>query len=299
MPQNPANAIRISLTALSGVLLLVVLAQVTAQVTANAAEDLPVPRATPNDPVGEMLRIPGLPPIPMPPGTRVFGPNGPSQSLGPSQPVPDLDRPKAERDDAVSKPERNASPRNSLKPATGIADAPKSRDKPGSPVPLAEQRARLLDDLFARLLATPDANDAKPIASAIERVWLRTGSDTSNLLMQRAMAAFNRRQLPLAAELLDRVIEIEPDWAEAWNKRATVRFMADDIDGSMADIDHTLKIEPRHFGALSGLGIILQRGGFDKRALEVYRRTLAIYPGLEDVRKIVDKLSIEVEGRDI
>ena len=283
MPQDPAKLLRISLTAFSSALLLVVVA--------HAAEDLPVPRSTPNDPVGEMLRIPGLPPIPMPPGMRVFGPNGPAQS------VPNLDRPKAEGESA--KPERNASPRTGLKPAPGVADAPKSRDKPGSPVPIAEQRARLLDDLFARLLATLDADNAKPIASAIERVWLRTGSDTSNLLMMRAMAAFSRRQLPLATELLDSIIEIEPDWAEAWNKRATVRFMADDIDGSMADIDHTLKIEPRHFGALSGLGIILQRGGFDKRALEVYRRTLAIYPGLDDIRKIVDKLSIEVEGRDI
>jgi hypothetical protein len=67
----------------------------------------------------------------------------------------------------------------------------------------------------------------------------------------------------------------------------------------MESIAHTLKLEPRHFGALSGLGFILQKSGLERRALEVFRKTLAIYPRLDDIRKIVDQLSVEIDGRNI
>jgi tetratricopeptide (TPR) repeat protein len=117
--------------------------------------------------------------------------------------------------------------------------------------------------------------------------------------MQRAAAAVQAKDLPLALELLDKVVVIEPDWVEAWNKRATARFMTSDVNGAMADIDRVLKIEPRHFGALSGMGFILEREGLDKRALEVFRHVLTIYPGQPDMKKLVDKLAPEVEGRDI
>jgi tetratricopeptide (TPR) repeat protein len=171
--------------------------------------------------------------------------------------------------------------------------------KPRPVVREAAQRANILDELFKRLGATTDADEGKGIAGAIERVWLRSGSDTADLLMSRAVAAVQGKDLPLALELLDKVVAVEPDWAEGWNKRATARFMASDMNGAMADIDRVLKIEPRHFGALSGMGFILEREGLDKRALEVFRHVLTIYPGLPDIKKIVDKLVPEVEGRDI
>jgi tetratricopeptide (TPR) repeat protein len=117
--------------------------------------------------------------------------------------------------------------------------------------------------------------------------------------MSRAVSAVQAKDLSLALELLDKVVAIEPDWAEGWNKRATARFMANDINGSMADIDRVLRLEPRHFGALSGMGFILEHEGLDKRALDVFRHVLSIYPGQPDIKKIVDRLSIEVEGRDI
>jgi tetratricopeptide (TPR) repeat protein len=113
------------------------------------------------------------------------------------------------------------------------------------------------------------------------------------------MASIQAQRLPLALSILDRIVAIEPDWAEAWNKRATVRFLADDLDGAMIDLDHVLKLEPRHFGALSGMGFMLQRVGLQKRALEVFRRVLALYPQQPEAQKIVEKLTLEVEGRDI
>ena len=92
---------------------------------------------------------------------------------------------------------------------------------------------------------------------------------------------------------------LEPNWAEAWNQRATVRFLSGDFDGSMADIDRVMKLEPRHFGALTGMGVILQHAGLDKRALEVFGKALEIYPAQPDLKDTVDKLTLDVNGRDI
>jgi hypothetical protein len=239
----------------------------------------------PMPPGSNTLRIPGLPPVQLPPGTRVFGPNGPvdPESLGPARPRGEAPR---------------TSPRESeAKPDPGKPADPKFT--PRAVVREATQRASVLDELFKRLATTNDADEGKGIAGAIERVWLRSGSDTADLLMSRAVAAVQGKDLPLALELLDKIVAVEPDWAEGWNKRATARFMSNDINGSMADIDHVLKLEPRHFGALSGMGFILEREGLDKRALEIFRHVLTIYPGHPDVKKIVDKLAPEVEGRDI
>ena len=239
----------------------------------------------PGPPAGDTLRIPGLPPVQLPPGTRVFGPNGPvdPESLGPARP-------------------RGEAPRSAPRESEGKPEPAKpaeSKFKPRPVVREAAQRANILDELFKRLAATADAEEGKGIAGAIERVWLRSGSETADLLMARAVAAVQAKDLPLALELLDKVVAIEPDWAEGWNKRATARFMAHDTNGAMADIDRVLKLEPRHFGALSGMGFILEREGLDKRALEVFRHVLTIYPGLPDIKKLIDKLVPEVEGRDI
>jgi tetratricopeptide (TPR) repeat protein len=236
-------------------------------------------------PAGDTLRIPGLPPVQLPPGTRVFGPNGPvdPESLGPARP-------------------RGEAPRSSPRESEAKPDPAKPAEQKFTPRPAvreATQRAKVLDELFKRLAATSDAEEGKGIAGAIERVWLRSGSDTADLLMSRAVAAVQAKDLPLALELLDKVVAVEPGWAEAWSKRATARFMSSDINGAMGDIDHVLKLEPRHFGALSGMGFILQREGLDKRALEIFRHVLTIYPGQPDIQKIVEKLAPEVEGRDI
>ena len=171
--------------------------------------------------------------------------------------------------------------------------------RPVDPAPQPAGRQKILDELFDRLSKAGDKSEAQGIAGAIERVWMRSGSDTADLLMGRAMQAFSQKDYTLTQDLLGSVVEIEPGWAEAWNKRATVRFFANDDMGAMQDLAHVLALEPRHFGALSGMGFILQRGGFDKRALDVFRRALEINPRQEDVRRLVDKLTLEVEGQGI
>ena len=95
------------------------------------------------------------------------------------------------------------------------------------------------------------------------------------------------------------IVKIKPDYVEAWNRRATLYYMKKDYGHSIADIREVLKREPRHFGALSGLGLIMQELGDDKRALDVYRRTLTLYPKIQRIPDLVKTLQEKVEGRDI
>lgn len=172
-------------------------------------------------------------------------------------------------------------------------------DKPNAPeAPAARSPAATLDRLFERLAAAKTPDEAKGIANLIQRRWARSGSDTADLLMSRAQEAMKAREWPLAIELLDRVITLQPGWAEGWNQRANALLLQGDPIRSMLDIGEALRREPRHFGAMMGLGTILRQQGDDKRAMVAYRRALEVYPLLEPVKDAVESLKIEVDGRD-
>lgn len=160
-------------------------------------------------------------------------------------------------------------------------------------------RREKLDKLLARLATEQDPEGAKHLAALIEGVWLQSGSETADLLMQRALASMKTEQFPLALELLDKIVRLEPGWVEAWNRRAAVRFQAGDTDRAMTDIDHALKLEPRHFGALATMATILEQTGFEARALEIFRRAQGIFPLLPLLQDHIDRLTIAVEGRAI
>lgn len=156
-----------------------------------------------------------------------------------------------------------------------------------------------LDTLFAALKIAPDDDSARAIEQRIWAVWMISGSDTCNLLMSRVKAATAAKDYDLALKLLDAVVEIKPDYVEGWNQRATIYYLKDDYGRAIADIGEVLKREPRHFGALSGLGVILQEIGDDKDALKAYRDALKIDPHLEHIPDVVKELSVKVEGREI
>jgi tetratricopeptide (TPR) repeat protein len=156
-----------------------------------------------------------------------------------------------------------------------------------------------LDFLFGALKAAPDATAAKAIEDRIWAVWIISPSDTANLLMTRVKTAIEAHDLDLALKLLDAIIAIKPDYVEAWNRRATIHYMRKDYNHSLADIRQILAREPRHFGALAGLGLIMQDLGDDRRALEIYRRALQVHPHLPKIPDLIKSLTEKVEGRDI
>jgi tetratricopeptide (TPR) repeat protein len=167
------------------------------------------------------------------------------------------------------------------------------------PRPQRGDRTKNLDFLFEALKVAPDAESARAIEQRIWALWFASGSDTADLLMNRVKTAVEAKDMTLALQLLDAIVEVRPEYVEAWNRRATLFFMQKDFARALADIRQVLAREPRHFGALSGLGLIFQEIGDEKRALEIYRRALAINPHLERIPDIVKTLTEKVEGRDI
>src|SRR5271154_1208252 len=172
-------------------------------------------------------------------------------------------------------------------------------EAPGKLPKVGADRTRGLDFLFGALKVAPDEASAKHVEARIWALWMQTPSDTAALLMMRAKAAMEAQQMDVALKLLDAVIKLRPDYVEAWNRRATVHYLQNDYTHSLQDIDQVLVSEPRHFGALAGLGMIMQDLGDDKRALEAFRKALAVNPYLEKVPELVKTLTEKVEGRDI
>ncbi len=156
-----------------------------------------------------------------------------------------------------------------------------------------------LDTLFSALKIAPDEVSAKAIENRIWALWIESGSDTCDLLMTRVKDAIEEKDYDLAIRLLDSIIAIRPGYVEAWNQRATAYYLKDDYPHAIADIAEVLAREPRQFGALAGLGLMLQDIGDDKDALEAYRKALAIDPHLESIPDVVKTLTEKVEGRDI
>jgi tetratricopeptide (TPR) repeat protein len=186
-------------------------------------------------------------------------------------------------------------------PKIAPKETPKAWVEPPTNLPKAQKGdpTRNLDFLFEALKIAPDEATAKEIEQRIWALWFVSPSDTANLLMSRVRVAVEAKDIDLALKLLNALIKIRPDYVEAWNRRATIYFMKNDYGKSLADIREVLKREPRHFGALTGLGVILQEIGDDKHALEVFRRAVEIYPRIEKIPDLVKTLEEKVEGRDI
>jgi len=156
-------------------------------------------------------------------------------------------------------------------------------------------REELLDRLFGQLRKAQDEKSAKVVEKAIWQVWARSGSVTADTMLTQASKAMQADQYRAALVILDTLIDIYPDFSEAWNRRATLYFMMRDFDASRRDIARVLDLEPRHFGALSGLGMIERELGHKRAALDAYRRALAIDPYLPAAKKAADTLQEELE----
>jgi tetratricopeptide (TPR) repeat protein len=153
-----------------------------------------------------------------------------------------------------------------------------------------------LDQLFASLKRERDPERAGIIADEIRMDWADSGSATINLLMQWADKAISEKRNAAAYDFLDQAIALKPDYAEAWNRRATLNYALGDYRKSMEDINQVLRLEPRHFGALAGMAAILGDNGNDQLTLKAWERFLEIYPADRAAQKQVDTLSEKLAG---
>lgn len=153
----------------------------------------------------------------------------------------------------------------------------------------APGQPRALDVLFERL-ADPKAGNAQQIEDAIWVMWTGHEDAAAAQLMERAVAAIAKRQHDIAETHLTRLVEDHPDYAEAWNKRATLFFVLKRDSESVADIERTLALEPRHFGAICGFAQICLRAGDRAAALAAFETALAINPHMTSVRQAVEEL---------
>jgi tetratricopeptide (TPR) repeat protein len=152
-------------------------------------------------------------------------------------------------------------------------------------------RDAALRELFARLAGAASASEASAVEREIWSAWLELDDDAVAPWLRYGLAAIAARDLSAALSAFDRVTELAPDYAEGWNKRATLHWLRGSFEQSLADIDRTLELEPRHFGALSGLALIREAQGRPFEALEALEKVLHIHPQMPHLRERIEELS--------
>lgn len=152
------------------------------------------------------------------------------------------------------------------------------------------ERARSLDALFKGLKAARGDGEADELVGRIWETWTRSGRADVDRLMEEGIGYLSIQRLSAAHDRFTEAIEAAPDFAEAWNKRATVLFLMREHEQSLADIEKVLALEPRHFGALAGRGMIHAHAGRWKEALDAYQQALAVNPYLKERETIIPEL---------
>ncbi|MFD0915460.1 tetratricopeptide repeat protein [Pseudahrensia aquimaris] len=188
-------------------------------------------------------------------------------------------------------------PNGDLAPRPEVEEqtAPAKTDK----IPALFKLGDDLDTLFSQLKRTANKGRAKRISDRIWELWRDSENDSVDLLAAWARAAMQKRQFSAALDLLDQMVVLQPDHPEGWNQRATLHFMMDNYSKSIADIERTLALEPRHFGALAGLANMQARMGDDKAALKTWYRVLDVYPAMESAQKSVIRLEEKLAGQSL
>ena len=146
--------------------------------------------------------------------------------------------------------------------------------------PAAESAER--ERLFAALAKASNAAEASGLVSQVWALWFRAPNAEVAAIMEEALERRGKRDYPGAAEILDGLVDSAPEWAEAWNQRATIRYLLRDFEGSLADIDRVLDLEPKHFGALSGQALILMHQGQMAAGQLALRKAVEIDPFLSE-----------------
>ena len=166
-------------------------------------------------------------------------------------------------------------------------------------ITLADQNDERLNVLFENLKTTSNIGAIEQLEEQIWGIWLTSNNDEVNTLMRQGVRAMAERDFDAALQAFDNIIAEEPDFAEGWNKRATVYYLQDNLTQSMQDIQRTLELEPRHFGALSGMGLIFMRLGDNAGALEAYKEVIKIHPNSPSARFHIDSLQERIRNQMI
>jgi tetratricopeptide (TPR) repeat protein len=182
-------------------------------------------------------------------------------------------------------------------PEKPVPGDPAAKEKQAAEVP--KDKEALLSELYAHLAKAPDEQQAAEISKTIEGLWLHSGSDTIGVLMRRGLQAINDRRNDLALKMFDAVVELAPDYAEGWSRRAFVHFLQNDTEHAVGDLRRALALDPNHFKALDGLARILRDSGQKKSALSAYQQLLRINPYAPGAKEAEHELSVEVEGQGI
>ena len=160
----------------------------------------------------------------------------------------------------------------------------------------AEMRADQLDALLARLYTSDGGEASHAIEQKIWALWSTSDSPTAEALLQQATKAMNDGAPRESLSILNRLVGTYPDFAEAWNKRATLYYLMKRDEESLLDIQRVLDLEPRHFGALAGRGLIYQRQEKYSAAMDAFRRALKLNPGMDSVKDALKNLEKLEQG---
>ncbi|MGU3576972.1 2-hydroxy-6-oxo-2,4-heptadienoate hydrolase [Brucellaceae bacterium C25G] len=180
------------------------------------------------------------------------------------------------------------------------APLPQKVEKPAAePEKPAEAAVKLtpaekVDQLFVELSKTSNEVKARRIAAQISNIWSQSGSATVDLLLKWSFEAMQQKKYAVAIDFLDEAVALAPDNAESWNRRAALHVLNNEYNRAIYDINRALELEPRHFGALTGLAGILQERGQKATALKVYERVLTLYPMMRDAQRQVQQLTEEL-----
>ncbi len=166
------------------------------------------------------------------------------------------------------------------------------------PVSLIEDREAKIDELFVQL-ADPETVNPARVANRIMFFWSQSGSASADLLLERGREALDADDYVLAIEHLTALTDHAPDFAEGWNARATAFYLADEYGLALHDIQIALSLNPRHFGAMSGLALILEELGDEENALKVWREVELLHPRMENLDQALERLQNATLGRTL
>ncbi len=162
----------------------------------------------------------------------------------------------------------------------------------------AEDRAAQIDGLLERL-AVPDLAEWESVENQIARLWSQSGSAAMDLLLRRGREALEANDYDAAIDHLTALTDHAPDFAEGWNARATAFFANNQYGPALEDVQRVLALEPRHFNALQGLGLIMREMGQEDLALRAFRMAASIHPNDPDLKDLLERLEATAGGQDI